>query len=570
MIDPALLYSSSIGGISDGIAVDGAGAAYLTGSTTSLRFPTTTGALQRVTGGQQDAFVIKLNPAGTAPLYTTYLGGARNDSGNAIAVDSAGSAYVTGSTSSANFPTTAGAVQRRYGGGQGDAFVAVLSPSGSRLRYATYLGGTGADEGQAIALEPGGVAVIGGTTASTGFPTTAGALQRRYGGGATDAFVAKLNAAGSSLLYATYLGGSGADSGQGIAVDRAGQAYVTGGTASPDFPTTSGSPPLDPAGNGYVAMLNAAGSARGYVRLLHAVTGGKAIAVDQAGNAYVAGYDATLDGTYGTVIRLNTNGTQVFSAAEPFGSQEDSYSAGLALALDRNGDVFVLGTTNIPGVPTTADALNPTFPGFVTISYAPPQVAFLLELAPTGTTLYATYLDVENDPSGTGGISVNHAGDAFLTFPISTDEGSSTRTISKLERVAFSGALPPSPVLCAVASVTGPEVGVQLTVGPATKKPAGPLTFVYHASRLSAHVNKVTCTHPGTPDAKEVLAATIVASTGSLFQKDDLVTVTLTKVAGAPRAEVVVTRVPDVPVLDSVQGPSPAPAPGSYVSFAGP
>ena len=145
-----------------------------------------------------------------------------------------------GHTHSTDFPTTTGAFQTTYGGGNGDAFVTKLNPTGTALVYSTYLGGTGNDYGYGIAVDTAGNAYVTGYTASTDFPTTPGAFQTTYGGGNDDAFVTKLNPTGTALVYSTYLGGTDSDIGNGIAVDTAGNAYVTGYTASTDFPTTPG------------------------------------------------------------------------------------------------------------------------------------------------------------------------------------------------------------------------------------------------------------------------------------------------------------------------------------------
>ena len=166
--------------------------------------------------------------------YSTYLGGSNIDNGESIAVDAAGAAYVAGLTSSAAFPTTPGALDTSYNGGV-DAFVAKLAPSGASLVYATYLGGSRIDAGVGIAVDPTGAAYATGRTFSSDFPTTPGALDTSYNGG-VDAFVAKLSPSGSSLVYSTYLGGSGREDGTGIAVDATGSAYVTGDTASAGLP----------------------------------------------------------------------------------------------------------------------------------------------------------------------------------------------------------------------------------------------------------------------------------------------------------------------------------------------
>ena len=207
VIDPVLLYSTYLGGNStdqgNGIAVDAAGNAYVTGSTGSPNFPTVNPA-QRALGGSSTVFVTKLSAAGSSLLYSTYLGGSLDDQGSGIAVDTAGNAYVTGSTFSTNFPTV-NPVQATHGGGLADAFVTKLSAAGSSLLYSTYLGGNEHDQGFGIAVDAAGSAYVTGYTDSPNFPT-ANPLQAMFGG--RDAFVTKLSTLGSSLLYSTYLGGS--------------------------------------------------------------------------------------------------------------------------------------------------------------------------------------------------------------------------------------------------------------------------------------------------------------------------------------------------------------------------
>jgi hypothetical protein len=232
-----LVYSTYLGGAGDdgatSLAVDSAGNLYVTGVTTSNNFRTASPLQAAHGGGFFDAFVAKLNPAGTQLVYSTYLGGSGEDRGFRIAVDPAGNAYVTGDTDSPNFPT-ANALQRNYAGGV-DAFVAKVNPSGTALTYSTYLGGTSIEGGTAIAVDSAGSAYVTGFTGSTNFPTVA-PLQQAFGGGSFDGFVAKLNAAGSAMDYSTYLGGSGIDSGFGIAADASGNAYVMGLTDSTNFP----------------------------------------------------------------------------------------------------------------------------------------------------------------------------------------------------------------------------------------------------------------------------------------------------------------------------------------------
>jgi hypothetical protein len=239
--------------------VDGAGSAYVTGYTESREFPTTAGAVQTTHAGFFDAFVTKLDATGSGLVYSTYLGASSADLGLGIAVDGAGSAYVTGRTSSTDFPTTAGAAQTTNAGFE-DAFVTKLDPTGSELVYSTYLGGS-TDEmgagGAGIAVDGAGSAYVTGDTRSTNFPTTLGAAQTTHAGGFRDAFVTKLDAIGSALIYSTYLGGFDVDAGYGIAVDGAGSAYVTGTTTSTNFPTTAGAAQTTPVGgqDAFVAKI---------------------------------------------------------------------------------------------------------------------------------------------------------------------------------------------------------------------------------------------------------------------------------------------------------------------------
>jgi hypothetical protein len=296
----ALVYATYLGGSGydsgSSIAVDSFGNAYVTGYTNSTNFPTANALQPAYGGGIYDAFVAKLNAAGSALVYSTYLGGSVEDRGQGIAVDSSGNAYVTGCTNSTNFPT-ASPLQANSGGGR-DAFVAKLNAVGSALVYSTYLGGSGDDRGNGIAADSSGNAYVTGGITSANFPT-AGPLQATNGGGVGwDAFVSKLNAAGSALVYSTYLGGDGEDSGDGIAVDSSGNAHVTGYTYSSNFPTAS---PLQATLSGvsdaFVAKLNAAGSALVYSTYLggSGYDNGYGIAVDSSGNVYVMGSTSSTD-----------------------------------------------------------------------------------------------------------------------------------------------------------------------------------------------------------------------------------------------------------------------------------
>ena len=225
-----------------------AGDAYVTGATNSTNFPTLNAFQPNYAGGLcavapntfpcYDAFVTKLNPAGSALIFSTYLGGTGSDYGYAIALDSSSNAYITGYTTSKNLPTTAGAFQRVFGGSY-DAFVAKLNGAGSTLDYSTYLGGSGTQVGYGIAVDSTGSAFVTGYNYGGDFPI-ANPVQAQNAG-FYDAFVSVLNPTGSSLMFSTYLGGTYDDFGCGISLDPWGNAYVMGATFSIDFPTTSGS-----------------------------------------------------------------------------------------------------------------------------------------------------------------------------------------------------------------------------------------------------------------------------------------------------------------------------------------
>ena len=240
VIDPILSYSTYLGGSGDdagsAIAVDSAGNAFVTGHTFSPDFPTRN-PIQVANAAPTDLFITKLNPSGTALIYSTYIGGSDSEQGTGIALDSSGSAYVTGWTSSLNFPTMnplQPALGREF---FTDAFALKLNPEGSALVYSTYLGGINLDEGSAIAVDVAGNAYIVGHTLSGNFPTANAIQPALAAAGQRDAFVSKLNAAGSAFIYSTYLGGIGSDLALALALDSSGNAYISGQTLSTDFPT---------------------------------------------------------------------------------------------------------------------------------------------------------------------------------------------------------------------------------------------------------------------------------------------------------------------------------------------
>lgn len=420
VIDPVLSYSTYLGGSSDdygnSLAVDAAGNAYVTGYTASSDFPTAT-PLDQANAGSYDAFVAKLNAAGSALVYSTYLGGSSDDYGNSVAVDASGNAYVTGHTSSTDFPTTT--PLQASNGGLFDAFVAKLNPAGGALVFSTYLGGSSDDRGNGIAVDATGNVYVAGTTSSSDFPT-ATPLQPHSGGGVYDVFVAKLNAAGSSLVYSTYLGGSDDDYGNGIAVDAAGSAYITGYTSSTNFPTAN---PLQSKFGGqndaFVAKLNSTGSALTYSSYLGGAGDDRSngIAVDAAGNAYVTGATQSTDfptvnafqGTFGStslndafVSKVNPTGSALVYSTYLGGSD-----GALAIAVDAAGDAYVTGHSTAPGFPTVSP-LQASFGGGQ-------NDAIVSELDPAGSALlFSTYLGGTDFDYGDG-IAVDAPGNVYVT-----------------------------------------------------------------------------------------------------------------------------------------------------------
>ncbi len=358
VVDPVLIYSTYLGGSSideaSAVAVDGAGSAYVTGRTASTDFPT-----QNAAQGDQatwDVFVTKLSPGGDSLAYSTYLGGNDADIGNGIAVDGAGSAYVGGPTFSTDFPT-ASPYQTDQGGR--DVFVAKLSPDGGSLLYSTYLGGSADESSGGIAVDGGGSAYVTGYTSSTDFPTE---NPYQTDQASLDAFVTRLSADGSSLEYSTYLGGGDVDGGADIAVDGSGSAYVVGYTFSTDFPT-EGPYQTDQGGcDAFVTKLHPNGGSLVYSTYLGG--GGyesvRGAAVDGAGSAFVTGFTDSTDfptqdpyqtdqpGQDAFVTKLSPAGNSLEYSTYLGGSGEESAPR---IALDVVGSAFVAGSTDSADFP---------------------------------------------------------------------------------------------------------------------------------------------------------------------------------------------------------------------------
>jgi hypothetical protein len=433
VIDPTLTYSTYLGGSGDefgfAIRVDASGSAYVAGYTNSTDFPTAN-ALQANNAGGYEAFVTKLNPAGSALVYSTYLGGSGFDAADGLALGSDGSVYVTGLTGSTNFPTV-NPVQASNGGGSFDVFVTKLNPNGNALIYSTYLGGNNGDQAIGIAVDAGGSAYLAGQTASLNFPL-ASPLQSTFAGWpSANAFVTKLNPAGSALIYSTYLGGSFEDVGYAIAVDAGGSAYVTGYTGSMDFPLAS---PIQAnyggdRDDGFVAKLNPAGSALIYSTYLggNGIDLGLAIALDAAGNAYVTGQTGSTNfptasplqasnagGAFDVFLtKLNPAGSALIYSTYLGGNGDDSANG---IAVDAGASTFLTGYTSSTDFPTVSPLQANNAGGQFDV--------FVTKLNPTANALiYSTYLGGSgvNTPiqgvTGTDiglGIAVEAGGNAYV------------------------------------------------------------------------------------------------------------------------------------------------------------
>jgi hypothetical protein len=523
VIDPVLVYSTFLGGslyedeeFNGGIAVDSTGSAYVTGSTQSTNFPTVD-PFQPSKGGAWNAFVTKVNPEGTAFVYSTYLGGSGQDFGTAIAVDSSGNAYVTGLTGSFNFPTTPSAFQTAKPSVSVNtaAFVTELNSTGSALLYSTYLGGSSSDYGYAIAVDSSGRASVTGQAHSPNFPITPGAPQTLLNGTtnpfvtAPDAFVTTLAAGGGSLVFSTYLGGSSSEQGAGIALDSSGNIYVTGVTASfNDFPLVN---PLQAAFGGdqdaFVAKYNPNTSTLVYSTYLggSGFDFGLGIAVDSAGSAYVAGrtqstnfptanpFQATLRGGPGVsdgvfVSKLNPAGsTLVYSTYLGGGSSGGNDDIAYGIAVDSTGAAYLTGITASGNFPLV-DSFQP-----INKSFGGP---FVTKLNPAGSALvYSTYLG----GFGTGtGIAVDASDNAYATGyvyytePFTTTPGAAQPSnggqddafVVKIASKASSSAAVTSSVN---PSVFGEEVTFTATVSPGSANsntPTGTVTFLDGSATL--------------------------------------------------------------------------------------
>ncbi|MFW9873128.1 MAG: SBBP repeat-containing protein [Candidatus Thorarchaeota archaeon] len=430
---PPSNYSRLIGGIdidsSRSIAVDSEGCTYITGYTYSEDFPTTPGAYDVTYNGLGDIFVCKFSVNSSTLIYSTFIGGNITDRAYSIDVDSEGCAYITGFTSSYTFPTTFGAMNLSYNGGEQDIFVCKLSADGSTLLYSTYIGGSlpsdglgSREEGWSIEVDSEGCAFITGFTSSSDFPVSYNTFDRTFNGGWRDIIVCKLNAEGTKLLYSTFLGGDNDDWGTSITLDHEGYAFITG-FAGDNFPTTTGA--FDESHNGLyhdviVCKLNKDGSTLIFSTYIGGEMDdwGSSIAIDSEGCAYITGdthsddfpttpnaFDPDLTSSRDTIVcKLSDDGSSLHYSTYLGGSNEDW---GWSISVDSKNCAYVIGVTQSDNFPTTQKAFNRTRSGMYDI--------FFTKFNVDGSSLlYSTFIGGRSDDLGLGS-TVRHKNSVYIT-----------------------------------------------------------------------------------------------------------------------------------------------------------
>ena len=405
VIDPVLSYATYIGGsdadLSSSLAVDSAGNLYLSGVTGSTDFPVA-GAQPGALKGKTDAFVLKLNATGNALLFAIYFGGSGEDYSSDVAVDAAGHAWLCGYTTSTDLPTL-NPLQAQFGG-EADLFIAKLDSNGALL-YSTYLGGSKVEVSAEMAVDSAGSVVLTGHTSSSDFPLK-NPFKASFGGGTCgssicpDAFVLKLNATGSALVYSSYLGGSGLDYGSGLALDSAGNAYLTGLTASTNFTVKNAQQPAlaggtcggNPCSDAFITKIDSAGA----LAFSTYFGGGRGRTGIKAGNepARVAASEpaARLSALSNPVVK--TDLSAIFSLPETAATaglvDTDPSDLGLGIAVDAQGSIFLTGVTGSIDLPVRS-AAQPTHKGGK-------LDAFVAKFNSTATALaWCTYLGGNND-----------------------------------------------------------------------------------------------------------------------------------------------------------------------------
>ncbi|MFB3897893.1 MAG: SBBP repeat-containing protein, partial [bacterium] len=451
-----LVYSTCLGGSNTewdyGIAVDNNGYAFISGFTQSTDFPITPGAFDTSYNGGDpynwDGFVTKLNPEGTALVYSTYLGGSKDDQPYALAIDTAGNAYITGFTKSSDFPTTPGAYNTTYGWWDWNDFLSKLNPEGSALIYSTYISGASSIYGIAVDNDMHAY-VTGYTDNYVPYPITSGAFDSTFNGG-HDVVVTKFNAEGSGLMYSTLFGGEEYDMGYGIAIDSAGNAYITGMSSSySGFPTTPGAfDTTNRAVDCFITKVNPDGTDLVYSTLLggNIRDFGYGITIDNTGNAYVTGFtqspdfpttagavDQTFNGGYydAFMTEVNSTGTKLVYSTFLGGSWGDE---GYGIAVDKVGNIFITGRTESSDFPTMAKSFDPIYNGsgdaFVTKLSPFPCMNSYGHFTVSSDTQYWSY-ESYGDSIVPGGLWVDTRFDGFaVVYQTPGQKGKLTQTFA--------------------------------------------------------------------------------------------------------------------------------------------
>jgi len=533
VVDPVVSYATYLGGNSfeqgTAIAVDAAGNAYVAGYTMSSDFPRVS-AFDRTLGknGDVDAFVSKLDATGTALVWSTYIGGSGStDRAIGIAVDSAGSAYITGSTSGTDFPTTAAAWQKSIAGGAG--FVAKLGVAGNALVYSTYVSGA---TPSAIAVDTAGDAYVSGG-ANSSFITTPGALQAVPGSSTVTGFILKLDAAGSAPAYATFLGGTGGDHATSIAVDARGNAYVGGWTTSGDFPVVDAIQAVPRGGKeAFVAKLDGAGARLVYSTLLGGALDDavNAIALDASGSAYVAGETYSADFPVRDGFQMRKAGANLVnsSVGNAFVAKLAPTGNALVYASFLGGEVCLtlcqLGFGPLPQYRADAaygiavDSLGHAHVTGIARSYTFPLVdsnarrkqednedsAFVVKVSITGgSLLWSTFVrtgfnEADNGwtrfpPGAATGVAVDGAGAAYVTgdadqYADFQPTPGAFQTTSSYWSAAIVAKFAPAPAMSLVTSKASVDAGtpVTLTATPSGAVSSGTVTLMDGASPIGS------------------------------------------------------------------------------------
>jgi len=434
-----LIWSTYLGGAVSSeypyaLALGASNEVFVAGYTNSTDYPVTAGAYKTVLGGGTDSFVTKLNNAGSGLVYSTFLGGAASSEYiYAMAVDPAGSAYVTGVTYSSNYPVTGGAYDTTFGGGA-DGFVTKLNTAGTGLTWSTFLGGTvSGDYPNAIAVDSVGNVYVAGYTNSTDFPVTAGAYRTAFNTtNGEDMFVTKMNSTGSALVWSTFLGGSGYENAMAIAVDSTFNCYVAGQTTSSDFPVVGAFQPL--FGGSTDAFITKFG-VNGNVLVWSSFFGGSSdeylngMVIDGAGNAYITGYTYSTDlPLVSPLYQSNAGGADVFAArVNSTGSTLSwstyiggyNYDYGNGIAVSSAGHVYIAGETNSLNFPATVGAFDTTMNGtqdaflFRIDNLPPSQPASLAQYRSDGITVIATGGSTNQTTLVLKGIATDSEGDRY-------------------------------------------------------------------------------------------------------------------------------------------------------------